>query len=284
MKTLFNQTRKIVVLGLLTVLAACSPEEETSTTSDLSVNANDNFIAQRNGEKVNVFKGPEVQYGSGKARSWISLNDEGFPIEIGIEFTADVLDDRSILAEEQELTTVLRLHQKAKEVTPFEHIGLKYAAEGHGPRWWEEHFDLYFFTITNEERMAMPEYDANDQNIVDAYNYFPDMTKMPSDYFKFPGQLAVYPTIGKHWLPTDFMTNYIPFTSVMVLGSYAQKNVFIQPMMTVDFLLSGDEFSGDYSQPQTFEEPGNNYPTKYNIYHDGKKNNIYITLSDFVTR
>ncbi|MDX1544638.1 MAG: hypothetical protein R3214_11905 [Christiangramia sp.] len=283
MKTLINQAGKIVVLGLFTVLAACSPEEETSKTSDLSVNANDDFIAQRNGEKVTVFKGPEVQYGSGKARSWISINEEGFPVEIGIELTQAVLSDLSLLPDGLEISTVLPLHQKAKELTPFEHLAINFQEHGHGPIFWAEHFDFHFYTITNKERLAIPKYDANDQTIVDAFNYFPDMTKMPSDYFRFPGEGGTMQMMGKHWPPKNFET-YVPFKHIMILGTYDQKNVFIEPMITVDYLLSGDEFSGDYSQPQTFEEPGNNYPTKYNIYHDGKKNNIYITLSDFVTR
>ncbi len=283
MKTLFKLTNKVLVLGLIFGFISCSSEEETinidSSVSDLSTSS----LNQRSSEKLNIFKGPMVQYGSGKARSWISINHEGFPVEIGMEFTAKVLEDLSQLHDFSQ-TVVFPLHQKATELTPFEHIGIRFAEAGHGPRWFDEHFDIYFFTISNEERMAIPEYDANNQSIVYAFNYFPDMTKMPSDYFKFPNQLAVYPMIGKHWLPVDFQTNYIPFTSVMVLGTYDQKSIFIEPMVTTDFMLSGEEFSGYYSQPQTFEEPGNNYPTKYNIYHDDKTGNIYITLSDFVTR
>ncbi len=284
MKTLFKQTSNLLVLGLIFGFFACSPEEDPATFDTSLSDSSNSFLNKRSAEKVNIFKGPVVEYGSGKARSWISVNGVGFPVEIGIEFTAEVLEDRSLLPNDFNQTMVLPLHHKAKELTPFEHIGMKYAADGHGPRWFAEHFDLYFFTINNEERMEIPEYDPNDQNIVDAFNYFPDMTKMPSDYFKFPGQLAVYPMIGKHWLPVDFQTNYIPFTSVMVLGTYAQKNVFIEPMVTVEYLLSGEEFSGNYSQPQTFEEPGNNYPTKYNIYHDDKTGKIYISLSHFITR
>jgi hypothetical protein len=244
------------------------------------------FLAQRNAEKINIFKGPVVAYGSGKARSWISINGEGFPVEIGIELSAEVFDDLSLLETDQDLTvtTVLPLHRKAKELTSFEHIGLNYQPHGHAPIYWAKHFDFHFYTITNEERMAMPDYDANNQTIVDAYNYFSDMTKMPSDYFKLPGQLSVIPKMGKHWLPFDWQTGYNPFEHIMFFGTYEQKNVFIEPMITVDFLISGNEYSSNYSQPQTFEEPGNNYPTKYNIYHDSKKGTIYITLSDFVTR
>ncbi len=284
MKTLFKLTNKVLVLGLIFGFISCSSEEESisidSSVSDLSTSS----LNQRSSEKINIFKGPMVQYGSGKARSWISINHKGFPVEIGIELTAEVLDDLSLLNTGHEETSVLPLHQKAKESTPFEHIGLNFQPDGHGPVFWNEHFDLHFYTITNEERLAIPPYDPGDPSIVDGYNYFPDMTKMPQDYFKFPFQGGAFAMMGKHWVPSDWATGYNPFTHVMILGTYAQKNNFMEPMVTTDFLLSGEEFSGYYSQPQTFEEPGNNYPTKYNIYHDDKTGNIYITLSDFVKR
>tara|TARA_R100000935_G_scaffold34485_1_gene55132 strand:- start:2558 stop:3409 length:852 start_codon:yes stop_codon:yes gene_type:complete len=281
MKTLFNQTKKILAVAVILFFVACSPEEKL-TLDPLATDVSRSLSAKENFEKINIFKGPQVQYGSGKARSWISVNHNGMPIEIGIELSEEVFNDLSLLETGHDLTTVLPLHHKAKELTPFEHLGLNYQPEGHGPVFWDKHFDFHFYTITNEERMAIPSYDANDPENVNAFNYFPDMSKMPDDYFKFPGQGGVYPMMGKHWVPKDWQTAYKPFTHVMILGTYAQKNIFIEPMVTVQYLLSGEEFSGNYSQPITFEEPGNNYPTKYNIYHDAKNNSVYITLSAFV--
>tara|TARA_R100000935_G_C2838531_1_gene169620 strand:- start:630 stop:1487 length:858 start_codon:yes stop_codon:yes gene_type:complete len=284
MKTQLKQFRSFLVLAVIFGIFSCS-QEESVLSNDGILNENlETFLVNRSADKLNVFKGPEVQYGLGKARSWISVNRDGFPIEIGIELTPKVLSDLTLLNEGHELTTVLPLHKKAKDLTPFEHLGLNYQPEGHGPVFWDEHIDFHFYTITNEERLAIPEYDPDNQTIVNAFNYFPDMTKMPSDYFKFPGQGGVYAKMGKHWVPQDWQTGYNPFTHVMILGSYAQINNFIEPMVTIDYLLSGDEFSGNYSQPETFEESGNNYPTKYNIFHDDKSGKIYITLSDFVTR
>ena len=283
MKTLFIQIKKLTLYGVLLFFAACSPENEPTSFDSSSDLSSKNLQVKQNSEKVNVFKGPEIQYGSGKARSWVSVNHNGFPIEIGFELTEDVFDDLSLLDSGHELTIVLPLHHKAKEFTPFEHLGLNYQPQGHGPVFMKPHFDFHFYTITNEERMAIPEYNENDQSIVDAFNLFPDMSKMPADYLKFPGQGGVYPMMGKHWVPQDWQTGYDPFTHVMIYGSYAQKNIFTEPMVTVDYLLSGKEFSGNYSQPESFEET-NNYPTKYNIYHDLKNKKIYITLSDFVSR
>lgn len=282
MKTLIKNLKNLLVITISIGLCGCSSNDEF--TSGTSSEINSSSTLKTKSAKFNVFKGPEVNYGSGKARSWISIDKEGFPLEIAIEFTPEVLSDLSELHAGHEDATVLTLHQKAKEVTPFEHIGLNFQPEGHGPVFWTPHFDLHFYTITNEERLAIPPYDGNDPAIVDAYNLFPDMSKMPDDYYKFPTSGGAYGKMGKHWVPNDWQTGYSQFTHVMVLGTYAQKNNFIEPMITVDYLLSGETFTGAYSQPQTFEEPGNNYPTKYNIYHDELTGNIFITLSDFVTR
>ena len=284
MKRQFNNLKRTLTLAILISALSCSNTEEPVVNETLNNDIAKSVLKLKD-DKTNVFKGPEVQYGSGKARSLIRLDKEGFPLEIAIELTPEVLSDLSALhSNGHEETVVLPLHKKAKEVTPFEHIGLNFQPDGHGPVFWNTHFDFHFYTITNEERMAIPPYDATDQSIVDGYNLFPDATKMPEDYIKFPFQGGAYPYMGKHWVPADWATGYNPFTHVMILGSYAQKNNFIEPMITVDYLMSGDEFSGTYSQPLTFEEPGNNYPTKYNIYHDDLTGNIYISLSEFVTR
>lgn len=284
MKLFLKQNKMTLLIGLIFIAHACSPNEETLTSNDLLNHEASISFDKQNDQKVNVFKGPEVQYGKGKARSWISINVEGIPVEIGIELSKGVFANLSELAIGHELTTVLPLHYKAKEITPFEHIGLNFQPEGHGPVFWSEHFDFHFYTITNEERLAIPPYDANDPSIVDAYNAFPDMTKMPMDYFKFPFSGGAYPQMGKHWVPQDWQTGYSPFTHVMILGSYNQKNNFIEPMITVDYLISGEEFSGAYSQPTTFEESGNNYPSAYNIYHNNETGSVYISLSNFVKR
>lgn len=283
MKLLIKRNKKLLLLSFIVIALSCNRDDDQAVDQESLIEASLSFEAQKKDEKVNVFKGPEVQYGEGKARSWITINKEGFPVEIGIELTSGTLKDRTELATGHEETTVLPLHHKAKELTPFEHIGLNYQPGGHGPVFWSEHIDFHFYTITNEERLAIPAYDPKDQQIVDGYNYFPDMTKMPEDYLKFPDAGGAYPKMGKHWVPKDFQTGYNPFTHVMILGSYEQKNNFIEPMVTIEFLLSGQDFGGEYSQPETFEEAGNNYPAQYNIYHDETTGNIYVSLSDFIT-
>jgi len=88
--------------------------------------------------------------------------------------------------------------------------------------------------------------------------------------------------MGKHWLPIN-LGAYLPFSKIMVYGSYGGQLIFVEPMITLNYLLSNVDFSMDYSQPENFAKAGN-YPTKYNIYHDAITGNTYVTLSEFVAR
>ena len=105
---------------------------------------------------------------------------------------------------------------------------------------------------------------------------------MPADYFTPPGPATAEMQMGKHWLPVN-LGAYLPFSKIMINGSYNGHFTFIEPMITLAHLLSNEDFSTTYSQPQYFEKAGN-YPTRYNIYHNPETGKTYITLSDFVAR
>ena len=104
---------------------------------------------------------------------------------------------------------------------------------------------------------------------------------MPANYTAPPGPVAAVAAMGKHWLPPP--PTFLPFTHVMILGSYDGRFNFIEPMVTLNYLLSGQSVSRDYSQPEKFEKAGN-YPTKYNIWKDESTGNHFVSLSQFVWR
>ena len=267
--------------GIFAAFTSCSTESNGSLPGDIDLKASEENSGLASGdsksEKLHVFKGPQVQYGEGKIRSFVSLNDEDFPVEIGFIMTKEVFDNIEILPG-FDIATVFPLHQKAKDVTPFEHLVLKWS-EGHPPAFFDPHFDFYFYMISNEERLAIPEYSPETQ---DLFTLFPPEGYMPEDYGTPPGQGGVYPYIGKHWLPLN-LPAYLPFTSIMVLGTFNGEYIFTEPMATLDFLTSDPDFSSPYSQPELFQE-SNNYPTRYNIYVDPKTEDVYVTLSHFVSR
>ena len=231
-------------------------------------------------EQINTFKGPEVNVGNGKVRSWIRIDHLNKPIELGLEFTPGALEN---LPEEEEEGVSPRwdipFHQKVKEVTPFDHLNLNWNPHGHpDPFFTSQHFDFHFYMMTEVERMAIPAWSP----LTDAlFNNYPPAGYMPADYSAPPGAVAAVPAMGKHWLPPP--PTFLPFTHVMLNGSFDGKFNFIEPMITLSYLQSGQSVSKVYSQPLKFEKDSF-YPTKYNIWKDETTDHHFVSLSHFVWR
>jgi hypothetical protein len=278
MENLFTMPKKIIVLGSLFFLFSCSQDEMIST--DLQNNASLSFTAKMSANKLTVFKVPQVTLGHGKVRSWISVDSNGLPSEIGIEITPEVF--KNLEANRKSLfPIVLPLHFKAKQLTPFDHIGLNWNPKGHQPEGVFDvpHFDIHFYMIPVGKQLTIPAWSPETDA---AFNNYPPMDYLPADYGTPPGPATAEAQMGKHWLPIN-LGAYLPFSKIMVYGSYNGKFIFVEPMITLDYLLSDVAFNANYSQPEHFEKAGN-YPTKYNIYHDAVTGNTYVTLSDFVAR
>ncbi len=283
MENLFTLPKKMITLGILLFLFACSSDDMTN--SDLQSNSTALLSGKTNTDKLLVFKGPEVQFGYGKVRSWISVSQSGTPNEIGLEITPEAFknltdeNDKKIPADHS--TVIVPLHLKAKQLTPFNHIGLNWNPHGHIPEGVFDvpHFDIHFYMISIADQMAIP---AWSQETDAAFNNYPPEGYMPADYFTPPGDATAEAQMGKHWLPVN-LGAFLPFSKIMIYGSYNGKVIFTEPMITLDHLLSHVDSSTDYSQPEFFQKPGN-YPTKYNIYHNPDNGNTYITLSEFVAQ
>jgi hypothetical protein len=282
MENLFTLPKKMIVLGSLFFLFSCSQDEMIS--SELLQNSVQSLSAKTGATKLTVFKGPPVALGYGKVRSWISVDSNGAPNEIGIEITPEAfknLDASSKTLPPDGETIVVPLQLKATELTPFDHIGMNWNPHGHEPVGVFDvpHFDIHFYMIPVEEQLAIPAWSPETNA---AFNNYPPAGYLPADYFTPPDAATAEAEMGKHWLPVN-LGAYLPFSKIMIYGSYDGKFIFLEPMVTLDYLLSNVDFTGNYSQPEHFAKPGN-YPTKYNIYHNATTGNTYVTLSDFVAR
>lgn len=275
MEKLLFPAKKPLLLMLLLIILSCGHDEPIIDGSQDLATAS----LSRNGTKVKIFKGPVMSLGDGTVRSWISMNSDGFPMEIGIDMSLDALENLPMHAEEHEL--VLRLHNHAQAATPFDHIVINWNPEGHPPTgvFTVPHFDFHFYMMPLAERMQIPAWSPTTDA---AFNNYPPEGYMPTTYFTPPGAGTAEPRMGKHWLPVN-LGEYLPFSKIMILGSYDGEVNFVEPMVTLEHLLTGTDSSDAYPQPASFAAAGN-YPTKYNIYHNTQTGHIYITLSDFVAR
>lgn len=224
-----------------------------------------------------VFRGPETTMGNGKANTFFKTDKNNTPLEIGFEMTMDALtgltqDPTNFAAS----TFVLQLDQKAKDLTPFEHLVINWQVHGHPPTnvYTVPHFDFHIYTITSAERLAIPPYTPAS---APQFDLLPPAGFMPASYIPDMGGI---PAMGKHWSqgpPANF-------SHVLIYGSYNGQVTFVEPMLTLAYLQAGTSTSTAYAQPQNFSKPGKWYPTKYNIYMDNQTHKHYVTLSDFVKR
>ncbi len=220
-------------------------------------------------------------YKNATARSFLTITHKGIPDELGIELTDDAL--RGLPKNPADFAAAffpLSLHHKAKELTPFDHIGINWNVQGHEPEHVYDvpHFDFHFYQITLGEQLAIPPYPLAPAD----YDNLPAPAYMPSMYVPTPEGV---PQMGKHWV--DVLSpelNGSQFTYTMIYGSYAGKNTFVEPMITLAILRSGKGYHIPYRQPELFSPTNKYYPTQYNIYMNTGTGKHYITLSDFVWR
>ncbi|MEO5946082.1 MAG: hypothetical protein ABIP79_04660 [Chitinophagaceae bacterium] len=261
----------LYIMCSIMLLFSCKKEEQSISplTESLSIEG------RAASDNSNVFKGPNVAIGNGHARSWIRINHLDMPLEIGIELTASAFSSLP-----DHINLVLPLHHKAQETTPFEHIYFGYNEEGHPPAgvFSVPHFDAHFYMTTNQERLAIPEVTPA---TLPFFTLAPPADYMPLSYF----QAGPEPQMGQHWIPPP--PSFLPFSRVMVYGTYNGEFTFLEPMVTVAYMTSVGNTNtpsiNNYPQPAKFAEAGN-YPTTYNIYKDPKNGNYNITLSNFVAR
>lgn len=268
----------IPILVLAVAFSSCqkniSQPEEVKNEEFIS------SVATNSVSKINTFYGPQVNVGNGKIRSWIKINHDEQPIELGLEITPGALEN--LPHEEEEGVSPhwdIPVHQKVKDVTPFDHLNVNWNPHGHpDPFFGAQHFDFHFYMMTEPDRMAIPEWSPATDAL---FNNYPPAGYMPANYTAPPGVTAAVAAMGKHWLPPP--PTFMPFTHVMILGSYNGHFNFIEPMVTLSYLQSGQSVSKDYSQPLKFEN-ADNYPTKYNVWKDESTGHHFVSLSHFVWR
>ncbi len=69
MENLRKFYKKTLLIGLLFMIFSCSKQEIAELEN---IQKSTQELQKSNYEKLNVYKGPQVQLGNGKARSWIA--------------------------------------------------------------------------------------------------------------------------------------------------------------------------------------------------------------------
>src|SRR5690348_11264640 len=109
------------------------------------------FSCKKNDEKGGTFNGPNVTIQHGKGWSWIKLDANGNPQQLGLTINDAAINSMPLgtgntgEAHEHETTNILPLHPTAKTVTPFDHLEVDWNPNGHEPVgiYDKPHFDFH---------------------------------------------------------------------------------------------------------------------------------------------
>ena len=221
-----------------------------------------------------TFNGTATKVGAGTARSWVETDDQNHPKTVGISFDKTAFTN---LPAGDEAEYMLPLPAKGS-LTPFTMVMLDWNPHGHPPAHVYDlpHFDMHFYMMSESERQAIPEYEADSTGFLK----YPGQGYIPETYVPIPGGEA---KMGTHWVdimsPELSQTDPQKFTQTFVYGSYNGAVSFYEPMATLDYLTTTKAYTRDIPQPKKFGRDGY-YPTKMSFTDKG--GTMEVTLYDFV--
>lgn len=226
--------------------------------------------------KTSTFYGPTQQLGLGVVRSSVTMSRDGTPEAIGVRISEKSFESFP----EEPVVLSLQLPQKTAGL-PFDHVSLNWNPGGHEPEniYGAPHFDVHFYMISVEEQMQIT--DLEKAAILPSEEY------IPSGYF-IPGAPSLVPMMGVHWLnqnAPELPPTLEEFTHTFIYGSYDGSFIFMEPMITVEYLeQEADGTSFSIAQPEKYPLEGFYYPTTYNMSYDSQRKEYVIEMAGMVWR
>ena len=226
------------------------------------------FVSKSTAQEV--FWGDSVSIGQGIARTYIEIDGNSAPLEIGVVLTAGALGG---LPNTSRMFS-LELPQVTSD-SLFKHVLFDWNPHGHPPDvYLDPHFDFHFYTVTEAQRMQISEG-------IDSIPVLPQF--IPPDYVADGGSSPyAVGDMGVHYLDElapEF--NGGAFGHTLIYGFYQGLMYFVEPMITLEYLQSNSDSSFTIRQPERYQH-GGYYPTQYTIAYDDTLELYNIRIHDFV--
>jgi hypothetical protein len=234
--------------------------------------------------------GPATPLGEGEARVFLIVED-GQPLELGVALTEDAFrglpedgDPSGMMMPDGHTTHEYALDLPAENPTPFRAVTLDWNPAGHEPPGIYDvpHLDIHFYTISHAERHAIV---PSDPEFARRASHEPPPEYMPAGY-AMPVPEAV-PMMGTHWVdlssPELDPENPERFTRTFIYGSWDGRMIFMEPMVTLEHLLTKPDETHSLALPERFDPEGY-YPGSWRIRWDGDAGEHRISLVDFQHR
>lgn len=220
----------------------------------------------------NIEYGPSINLGDGKAKTFVEVDDNGTPVKVGVKFSAAALTN--LPAGDPSFTLQF---PSDMDLTPFDHLTINWSDHGHDPSspYHEPHFGFHFYYMTMDERNKIG---ANDTT---QFKHTPDPEYLPDNYAHNPEGV---PYMGTHWVDLESPEfNGGDFTSTFIIGSYDGEINFLEPMITLEYLLTKPDQTFELRQPADYQAKGY-HPMSYLVRYDAEKDEFTVALSDLMMR
>lgn len=231
------------------------------------------------GPSAGTYDGPSRDIGEGRAHAFITLDASGRPTTIGVRMSESALV--GLPAEpprdEDGWEYVLSLPEVAA-ISGYNHVGIDWNPKGHIPPgvYDKPHFDFHFYMISLEQREKIT---AKGEDLARAHRA-PTPEFMPEGYILPVGTEVA--RMGAHAIdPTSPEFNKLPFAKTFIYGFYDGKMIFIEPMMTKDFLETRPNATDRIKLPKSYSMHAY-YPTTYSVKHNATQREYEISLGGLI--
>ena len=179
-------------------------------------------------------------------------------------------------------SAILSMPAAVQAQTGLHQFTMYWEAHGHPPApYMTPHFDFHFYTISDGERMAIDCTDTSKPSELAAGYSLPDQD-LPPEMAQMIGVSTLVgicvPQMGMHSLLTGELESTEPFRGSMVLGYYATKPIFIEPMITQAMMMEEKSFT--LPIPSIPGATGN-YPRSFRADYDGTQKAYRFVFSGF---
>ncbi|AFZ66854.1 DUF5602 domain-containing protein [Deinococcus peraridilitoris] len=247
-----------LVIGTVLLLAACA----------------------QNNPDSGVVQGESQTLNGASVNSWAKVGQDGQVIQAGVTIPMASIQNGPTTGDP--VVAHLDFPVQAQQTTFLNHLSVDWNPQGHPPmeRYGTPHFDFHVHGGSQADVQAI---NCADLTQIDPANV-PQGWLPPVPPGDAPQDHCV-PTMGFHSLPTtEFASPGVLkpglFDKVMIVGSYKQQFVFLEPMVTREQLLRKESFTLPVPMPRNLGRT-TRYPTKFEAVWDNAKDAYHFILSDF---
>lgn len=235
-------------------------------------------------DKDGTFFSPSEKIGNGIVKTYVSLDKDGNPTEVGVRMSESALDALPTEDAVPPRTLIIALPDQAS-ASVLEFVTVDWNSHGHEPAglFDKPHFDIHFYMTDEASRTAI---DPARPNFAAKAARLPDPKYVPRDYvLPGPPEAVTLPAMGTHWADStiELVPGRYDLQQVLANGSWDGTFTFVEPMITRAYLLTKPALTENIKQPAAYQQ-SRYYPTTYRVTFDNETREYVISLGGLTMR